>query len=189
MYYYIKNSYLYIIMYKLLLVASLFASCFAVEPSTVDSLDIPKYVGTWYQVYQDKFNNLFQKPGSCSTADYSIIDETKISVHNQQYDTNGNIDAIDGYAYYKDGDCCGKLTVKLEDNPEAPYWVLALGPVINGLYEYSIISDDKKLSLFVITRDVDRFYNKYDDEVLKQLDSLGFTKPYNAPIPSNQTDC
>ena len=30
-------------------------------------------------------------------------------------------DSITGYAYYKNDDCCGYLTVKLDGTPEAPY--------------------------------------------------------------------
>ena len=102
---------------------------------------------------------------------------------------NDKIDSITGYGYYKDGDTGGYLTIKLEDNIEAPYWVLSVGPVVDDKYSYSIISDNKKITLFVLTRDVDLFYKKYDSEVLKQIDEFGFTKNYNKPIYMNQTDC
>ena len=98
-------------------------------------------------------------------------------------------DNIDGYAYYKDDDCCGYLTVKLDGTPEAPYWVLELGPIVDDLYDYSIISDNKALSLFVLTRDVDRFYKLYDTQVLESLNDFGFTRSINTPKTMNQTDC
>lgn len=160
------------------------------EYQAVDELNINNYIGKWYEVYQDNFNKLFQGDGRCSTASYSIINENKISVFNKQIDNKSNkYDEIAGYAYYKDGDSGGYLTVKLEDNPEAPYWVLNLGPVVNDLYDYSIVSDDKGLSLFVLTRDVDKFYDYYNEDVLKFLESAGFTKKYNTPQTMNQNNC
>jgi lipocalin len=161
----------------------------AKEYMAVDELDLPSYMGKWYEVYQDNFNKLFQGNGKCSTATYEIVDENRVSVLNKQINEKNEIEQISGYAYYKDDDYGGYLTVKLEDLPEAPYWVLELGPVVDGLYEYSIVSDDKALSLFVLTRDVDRFYKYYNNDVLKSLDSFGFTKKYNTPIVMNQTDC
>ena len=93
------------------------------------------------------------------------------------------------HAYYNDDDCCGYLTVKLEDLKPAPYWVLELGPIENKQYQYSIVSDDKGLSLFVLTRNVDRFFNEYDDQVMESLTNFGFTGSLNSPIKTNQTDC
>lgn len=154
----------------------------------VDELDLNKYIGKWYQVYQDNFNKLFQGNGKCSTANYKLLENGQISVVNSQI-LNNEIDSITGYAYYKDDDCCGYLTVNLKDVPEAPYWVLELGPIVDDLYDYSIVSDDKSLSLYVLTRDVDRFYKLYNDDVLKSLENFGFTKKYNSPITMNQTDC
>ena len=98
-------------------------------------------------------------------------------------------DTIKGNAYYKNDDCCGYLTVLLEGTPEAPYWVLELGPVVDEFYDYSIVSDNKALSLYVLTRNVERFYKLYNDKVLISLEEFGFTKSFNSPLTMNQTDC
>ena len=98
-------------------------------------------------------------------------------------------DSISGYAHYKNYDCCGYLTVKLDGTPEAPYWILELGPIVNDYYEYSIVSDNLALSLFVLARNVDDFYNKHNDNVLKSLDSFEFNKIWNSPVVMNQTNC
>ena len=135
----------------------LFCLTISNEYKAVDELDLPSYMGKWYEVYQDNFNKLFQGIGKCSTATYKIVDDNMVSVFNKQIDQQNKVDQITGYAYYKDDDYGGYLTVKLKDLPEAPYWVLELGPIVNDLYDYSIVSDDKALSLFVLTRDVDRF--------------------------------
>jgi apolipoprotein D and lipocalin family protein len=174
---------------NLIILASFIGMCMCKEYKAVDELDLTKYVGKWYEVYQDSFNRLFQGDGRCSTAEYEIVENNKVSVFNKQIDKNNEYDTISGYAYYKDGDCCGYLTVVLKGTPEAPYWVLELGPEVDGYYDYSIVSDDKALSLFVLTRDVDRFYKLYDTQVLESLNDLGFNKKFNSPKPMNQTDC
>lgn len=154
----------------------------------VKYLDLNKYIGTWFQVYGDKFNEIFQGNGICSKAYYKF-NENNITVHNTQLDKDKNKDSISGFAYYKDNNTGGYLTVHLNGTPEAPYWVIELGPVIDELYDYAIVSDDKRLSLYVLTRNVTRFYSDYDDDVLYSLDTFGFSKKYNSPITMDQSNC
>ena len=78
------------------------------------------------------------------------------------------------------------MTVKLEDNPEAPYWVIEIGPIIDELYDYSIVSDNLKLSLFVLARNVSRFFELYEKKVMISLDNFGFTNIINKPIIMEQ---
>ena len=176
-------------MYILYLLLSFAVISYSSEYKAVDYLDLEKYTGKWYQVYQDKFNKLFQGNGRCSTATYSIIDTNNVSVFNEQINMKNEYDTIKGNAYYKNDDCCGYLTVLLEGTPEAPYWVLELGPVVDEFYDYSIVSDNKALSLYVLTRNVERFYKLYNDKVLISLEEFGFTKSFNSPLTMNQTDC
>ena len=175
---------------KLLFILCLFnfLFCIAKEYKAVDELDLTKYDGLWYQIYGDNFNKLFQGNSKCSTAQYKLLDD-EVSVLNSQIDKNGDLDQITGYAYYKDGDCCGYLTVLLDGTPEAPYWVLELGPIVEDKYDYSIVSDNAALSLYVLARDVNRFFESYDTQVLESLDDFGFNKKYNNPQIMNQTDC
>lgn len=77
----------------------------------------------------------------------------------------------------------------MNGTPEAPYWVIETGPVIDELYDYAIVSDDKRLSLYVLTRNVTRFYSDYDEDVLYSLDTFGFSKKYNSPITMDQSNC
>ncbi len=163
--------------------------CSCKDYKAVDQLDLPQYMGKWYQVYKDNFNKAFQGFGRCSTAEYSILESNKVSVLNQQINKKNEYETIDGYAFYKDDDCCGYLTVKLDGAPEAAYWVLELGPIVEDLYDYSIVSDNLGLSLFVLARDVDRFYKLYNEMVLKSLTEFGFNKAINSPLVMNQTDC
>jgi lysozyme C len=165
-------------------------SCYGQVYEPVDFLDLKSYDGRWYQVYKDLSDMTFQGFGTCAVADYLILDANNISVLNSQIDKDGSLDQITGYAFYSDGNSGGQLTVDLEGTPgNAPYWVIELGPVINNEYQYSIVSDNLKLSLFVLARNVTEFYDLYDDEVRKSLEQYGFTKNINKPLVMEQIDC
>ena len=159
------------------------------EYKAVDELNLNQYIGTWYQVYGDNFNKLFQGNGKCSTATYEFASEEKVSVLNKQLSNKDEKESITGYAYYSDGDCCGYLTVQLEDLSPAPYWVLELGPVVDDSYDYAIVSDNFALSLFVLVRNVTDFYENYNEDVLESLDEFGFNKFWNYQIFMNQENC
>ena len=175
-------------LFALILLFSSLSCCLSKEYKAVDELVISQYMGKWYQVYKDNFDNLFQKNGICSTAEYSLSEDNIVQVLNTQI-TNNKYDSISGIAYYNEDDCCGYLTVELKDQSPAPYWVLEVGPIVDGLYDYSIVSDNNAISLFVLTRDVERFYKVYQDQVDKSLKEFGFTKIYNKPEIMNQTNC
>ena len=111
-----------------LLFLSLIGYCLCKEYKAVDKIDLNEYTGKWLQVYGNSFDKVFQGDGSCVTAHYSLQDDGKIKVYNEQIDSNGKRDGIEGYADYNDGDCCGYLTVHLEDlKPPARY--LSLGEI------------------------------------------------------------
>jgi lipocalin len=72
----------------------------------------------------------------------------------------------------------GELKVHLDGVPnDAAYWVLALGPVNNGLYDWAIVSDNLSVSLFILARDYKRFDELYQSEVLSLAESMGFKNP------------
>lgn len=178
-------------MYIFLLIAltsSWFLKVTSSSYEAVETLDLNKYIGKWYQVYEDNFDKTFQKNGTCAEAYYDFLDGGNISIFNKEL-LNNKIDTIEGYGYYKDGDSGGYLSVKLADNPEAPYWVIEVGPVVNNYYDYSIVSDNLQISLFVLTRNVDRFYKLYNTQVIESINKFGFTKMINKPIKMDQSDC
>ena len=103
---------------------------------------------------------------------------------------DGTESSITGSAYYEDDNEGGDLTVELDGTPApAPYWVVELGPIVDGSYDYAIVSDNLQVSLFVLARDVDRFFELYQDDVLDSVQEMGFTRKYNMPVIVNQTYC
>lgn len=71
-------------------------------------------------------------------------------------------------------------------------WVIQLGPpTVKGyFYQYSVVTDNSDLNLFVLARNVTEFKQNYETEVLSKLKSQGFTKVYNKPREIYQeADC
>ena len=160
-----------------------------VTPMTVKTLDLESYQGRWYQIYGNNFDQLFEHFASCITADYTIISDERVNVVNSQYEDN-KIVQIEGYAYYSNNinstEFPGELTVHLDGVPhDSPYWIYDLGPIKNDKYEWAVVSDPTMLSLFVLARDVETYYNKYNDEVLSIIENYGFKNLVNI----NQSGC
>jgi hypothetical protein len=87
----------------------------------------------------------------------------------------------------------GELVVHLQTTHfGAPYWVFALGPETygpDGLYEYSIVSDPFKATLFVLARNVTGFYARFQTEVDAFLKTNGWNQLWNTPLPTTQIGC
>ncbi len=165
-------------------------NCVADEYKPLDNLNVNNYEGRWYQVYKDLGDMTFQGFGTCAVADYKLQNDGIISVLNSQVNKDGTINQIAGTAFYDEGNSGGELTVNLDGvNMDAPYWVIELGPIINNEYQYSIVSDNLKFSLFVLARNVTDYYNSYDNDVKKSLEEFGFNTKINKPMKMDQSDC
>lgn len=154
--------------------------------NTVKELDLKKYQGMWYQMYGDRFDQTFEKYGKCITASYTILPNGNITILNSQISILNNLEQISGYAYYKNNSNPGELTVHLEGVPhDSPYWIIELGPVIDGYYDWAFVSDPLKLSLFILARDVDRFNRDYDTYIVELIKDYGF----NNVIKTSHDNC
>lgn len=166
---------------------------FALASAQVSELNRTQYLGRWYQVYSDLFvDATFENSSYCDTADYGIYPNNTISVYNRerQYNTTGPERQIYGWATTEDVTKPGELTVHLQTTEfGAPYWVYQLGPVHDDQYEYSIVSDPLKLTLFVLARNVSKFMKKYNENVTNYLTEQGFTGLINSPILTPQDGC
>ena len=172
---------------------------FSVAPA-VQQLDVSQYLGYWYQMYADAIVvATIEKDSFCDTATYGLQEDGKISVLNyaklDKPTADGTDYTIGGYAYVPDATKPGELKVHFDAGStappvDAPYWVLALGPVNSaGQYDWAIVSDNLSQFLFVLARDVDTFNSEYDSTVLETLKSLQFTG-YKKPLKIYQgTDC
>ena len=144
-------------------------------PDVVNELDVEQYLGNWYQIYGAPTNVIFQGYGECLTAEYGLFDNGDVSVLNSQINSDYELEQISGYAYYTNTSEPGKLSVHLDGVPvDSPYWVVKLGEELNGQYQYSIISVPSGVSLWVLVRNIEDFYDKYDEEVKEYLNENSF---------------
>ena len=77
--------------YSFLLFLSVVGCVMSKEYKAVDDVNVDQYLGKWYQVYSDTFDNVFQKNGRCATADYGLLENKNISVFNEQLDQDGKV--------------------------------------------------------------------------------------------------
>lgn len=167
----------------------------AVFAQTVPELNQTQYLGRWYQVYADAAVDItFENSSYCDTADYGLNPNGTISVLNRerQYGPDGPERVIYGWAATDSPSEPGQLTVHLQTvGLGAPYWVYQLGPATyNGSqYQYAVVSDPLKFTLFVLARNVTLFMRAWSDEVLYYLQSQGFTGLFNTPILTPQANC
>jgi lipocalin len=166
-----------------------------VQGQTVQELDTAKYLGRWYQAYADLAVYLtFENSTFCDTADYGLNSNGTISVLNRerQFAPDGPERPIYGWAATPNASEPGQLVVHLETtNFPAPYWVYELGPATyNGsMYEYAVVSDPFKLTLFVLARNLTTFAANWSAGVLGRLHDAGFTSVLNTPIATPQENC
>ncbi len=167
------KNFLYLVSNFLLFLNVYAISLRGTQIPTVSELDVNKYLGHWYTMYVNKYDWIITKSiGKCMTADYSLSDDPElISVYNRQINLDGQLSDISGYAYIPDSSEPGQLKVGLDGVPvEGDYWIIDL----EENYQYSIVSDRRALSLFVLARNPDYFYSYYDKEVRNKLDNFGF---------------
>eukprot|EP00730_Choanoeca_flexa_P010279 TRINITY_DN17353_c0_g1_i1.p1 TRINITY_DN17353_c0_g1~~TRINITY_DN17353_c0_g1_i1.p1 ORF type:complete len:192 (+),score=44.15 TRINITY_DN17353_c0_g1_i1:25-600(+) len=165
----------------------------------VPNLNLTAYLGRWYQMAIAPSAKLFEGNPYCAVANYSTRADGKVKVYNSQRDKSptGPKDDINGYAYVPDASTPAKLKVHFDVAPvDADYWVVAIGPrnttsaVCSPCYDWAVVSDPTKLSLFVLARDYDQYYRQYNATVYKFLDQAGFDHIWNKPIPTPQgSDC
>lgn len=172
--------------------ATFSASAKASSPPTVD-VDLDKYVGRWYQMYADLvLFSTFERGAVCATADYALNDDGTVSVYNNAYigSPDGPSSNVSGTASATSNP--GQFTVTFDDTLSflgAPYWVVALGEVVDEEYQWAIVSDPWKAGLYVLARDPSSYMDTYDDLVQSTLADLGFDSFYNKPMVLNQTGC
>lgn len=170
-----------------------FLLLFTTVVSQVTELNRTLYLGRWYQIYADLAVDVtFENSSLCDIADYGLYPNGSISVWNRerQYNVSGPEREIFGWAETVDSSKPGELTVHLQTTGfGAPYWVYQLGPVEDDEYQYSIVSDPLKFTLFVLARNVSRFFEVWNENVSSWLKSNGFTEFWNNPVLTVQEGC
>lgn len=149
-----------------LLLAASACSVLAQEPmTTVPSVDVPRYLGTWYEIA--KFPNRFQKMCASNTsAQYSARPDGTLSVRNRCTDKDGKINEVEGQARQIGNATSPKLEVRF-----APAWLSFLPFVwgdywvidIDADYQLVAVSEPKREFLWILSRTPTVNTKAYDD--------------------------
>lgn len=143
--------------------------------SSIASLDVPRYMGTWYEIA--RYPAWFQRKCVSSTsAQYSLLEGGHVQVINRCKMANGEWNEAVGTARQIGGPTSAQLKVRFA--PEwlsfipmvwGDYWVIALDPQ----YQWVIVSEPSRQYLWILSRTPTLPRATYD-ALLKQLDALGF---------------
>ena len=147
----------------------------AIPVKTIPSLDVPRYLGTWYEIA--KFPNWFQKKCVSNTkAVYSLKDDGKLKVLNSCKTTGGDVSEAEGTARQMGASDSPKLEVRFAPDwlsflplVWGDYWVIDL----DSQYQVAAVSDPRREYLWVLSRSPQLDATVYD-ALLKRLQEQQF---------------
>lgn len=135
------------------------------KPTTVQSVDLNKYAGLWYEIarYPNKFQDQCL---SDVTAEYVIEKDGDITVINKCKKADGTFDEAKGDARIKDKRTNAKLEVRFAPkllsfipNVWGDYWILDVGRD----YDYALVGSPDRKYLWVLSRTKQLDQAKYDN--------------------------
>jgi apolipoprotein D and lipocalin family protein len=132
----------------------------SIDTSTVDHLDIGKYLGTWYEIA--RFPHSFEKGLVGVTANYSLRDDGRIRVINQGYKETleGRISRAEGKAKIPDPAYPMRLKVSFFLFFYGDYYVLEL----DKDYQWAMIGSSSPNYFWILSRSP-----RMDPEVYRML--------------------
>jgi apolipoprotein D and lipocalin family protein len=122
--------------------------------STVTSVDLARYSGTWYEIA--RLPMWFQRHCVDSTATYTPRPDGLIGVHNECVTDKGDIDKADGVATIIDTKTNARLGVVFDNwfaklvgsPPEGNYWILDL----DAEYRTALVGTPNRRYLWILCR-------------------------------------
>ena len=137
------------------------------EPTTVEDVDLERYVGLWYEIA--KIPNKFQrKCAGGTTAFYSFRDDGNINVVNRCLDSAGNTVSAVGLAKVVDTRSYARLKVSFVNVLGirlfwGDYWIIGL----DQNYQYAVVGHPQRKYGWILARNRD-----LPAETLEEIDAL-----------------
>lgn len=146
--------------------------------TTVPSVDLNRYAGTWHEIA--RLPMWFQRHCVDSKAVYTSRPDGAISVHNECVTDTGGLDQADGVATVVDPKTNARLTVVFDNffarlfgsSREGNYWIIALDPD----YQVAMVGTPDRRYLWILSRKPTLdgpVYQRY----LERAQELGFPAP------------
>jgi lipocalin len=153
-----------------------------INTKTVKTLDIQKYLGTWYEIA--RFPHSFEKGLVGVTATYSMDEKGKIKVVNQGYKgtLDGELDVAVGKAKIPDMNDPAKLKVSFFWFFYGDYYIMELD---SENYEWAVIGSSTPKYLWILSRKPQMDPVLYKD-LIKRIEARGYDldKLYKVPQKS-----
>ncbi len=143
----------------------------APPPEVVSSVDLQRYMGTWYEIA--RYPNSFQKDCFAVKATYKLLENGRVSVFNQCRlgSQSGELTTVKGVARVVDPATKARLKVSFFWPFSGDYWIIELGKH----YEYAVVGHPKRTYLWILCRN-----RHMDDDVYRSiLERLENEKGYN----------
>ena len=139
-------------------------------PRTVESLDLQRYLGTWYEIAS--FPTWFQRDCVATQATYSRRDDGQLGVANACRDKalDGEWKGVEGVAWPVVPGDFAKLKVQFFWPIRGDYWVLALDPD----YRWALVGHPNREYLWVLSRT-----RAIDDRRYAEIVALAQTQGYD----------
>ena len=135
---------------------------------TVNSVDLSRYSGTWYEIA--RYPNRFQRDcQSNTTAEYTLRKDGKVQIVNSCRQKDGKTKTARGTAKRADKTTNAKLRVTFFWPFYGDYWVIALDPN----YRYAIVGEPNRKYLWILSRTPEMDASFYE-EILEQVRAAGY---------------
>jgi apolipoprotein D and lipocalin family protein len=137
-------------------------------PRTVDSVDLARYAGLWYEIA--RYPNRYQRQcvGDVTTT-YSLLAKSKLKLVNSCRKIDGALERTEATARVVDKRTNAKLKVSFFWPIPGDYWILDLG----SEYEYAVVGEPSRRYLWVLSRTPQMAETKYH-EIVTRLEARGF---------------
>jgi apolipoprotein D and lipocalin family protein len=118
------------------------------ELTVVDSVDLDRYLGTWYEIAS--YPAWFQKNCTAVSAQYSLRDDGRIKVVNScnKGSLDGKLKQSKGRAKVVDTNTNAKLKVSFFGPFWGDYWIIDLDPD----YQWAVVGEPKRKYLWILSR-------------------------------------
>jgi apolipoprotein D and lipocalin family protein len=151
------------------------------KPSVVQSVDLNKYTGIWYEIA--RLPNPFEKNLKCVTAQYTLREDGRITVLNKGHKISdpSDISSSEGVAWVPDKNAPAKLKVRFFWPFSGNYWIIHL----DKDYKYVLVGDPSFRYLWILCRE-----KVINDVTYKMLLDIAVTEGYDIkPLIKVEQDC
>lgn len=155
--------------------------------TTVDYVDVERYMGLWYQIsaYETSFNQGLV----AVTAEYTLLEDGTVQVYNRGYEESfdGAVDEILGTATVANTETNAELVVNFPSVPfNFPFPNYLIVVLDQENYQYAAVTDPFSSTLFVLSRTPtldEATYQQILDEL--QAQDINTDKLVPTPQPVN----